>query len=125
MTYTAEQIRNMPAGPELDRAAAEIIMGWGVHHRNTSLYCVAGQESDALRESMGFIDNWRPSTHIKDAWRLVDVKDFYISGIGNYYSVRIYRADYAVKRIPPVEGNGSTAPLAITRAAILAKMGES
>ena len=55
---------------ELNAAVATKVMGWRVHHRNTAHY-VAAKDYNWLESKVeAWIDEWRPSTSIADAWRM-------------------------------------------------------
>ena len=116
-------IDTMPAGPELDRLVAEKVMGW-------RLECFA----NASRTPMAYSDknakimasaDWSPSTNIAHAWGVVEHLERMGGLISNMYS---QGGCWSVGIEPMPESNlhpcyraiGSTAPLAICRAAIKA-----
>ena len=66
---TAEQIREMPAGAEMDRLVAEYVMGWLPHCRNTVCYVNAADVNKVMeRDSHHHVSDWKPSANIAHAW---------------------------------------------------------
>jgi hypothetical protein len=77
---TEADIREMPAGPEMDALVAELVMGWRPYE-NGRQYCDLSCGLPADRDVDDFIhyscsyeipDDWSPSTDIAAAWLVID-----------------------------------------------------
>ncbi len=98
---TCDEIRALPAGPELDRLVAERVMGW--------------------EGRVGFT----PSRDIAFAWQVVD----YLTQVRQWSDFHVEYSCGGSPNDPPgwlayfpgaTDATGETAPLAICRAALLA-----
>ncbi len=99
--YNGSQIRAMPAGAELDRIAAEVVMQWRL--------------KTAMR------GKFSPSTNIAEAWDLVErITDPAMPG---YDGMAAARFSYWWDGARLWADHASGAALDITRAAILARTG--
>lgn len=120
MTY--DQIRTMPAGPELDRIAAEKVMGW----RQAPDYLSAWDNGTRTVHKNG----WDPSTNVAHAWDLIEhhIGSVIITKTDAMVSAVFVEVDKGESITDPwprrFEASAETAALAITRAAILVKMEE-
>jgi hypothetical protein len=137
---TEAEIREMPAGPEMDALVAELVMGWRPYE-NGRQYCDLSCGLPADRDVDDFIhyscsyeipDDWSPSTDIAAAWLVVEKitarnPPFHESPewglelrqIGDGWGVRLYGS-----HVPMLEAEADTAPLAICRAALLTTVEE-
>lgn len=119
MTYTREQILNMPVGYELDRLiASQIVL------KNTVLDApVQFSDSDWFRyhHDLGL---FRYSTEIRDAW--VVVEKLSQGRTNNSFFLELhYERYYARFGTVPRDEMYKTVPEAICKAALLASLGES
>jgi hypothetical protein len=122
---TRDEILNMPAGREMDALIAEKVMGWVWAHSPEpyiSGWYKKGSGGD-------FTQSFEPSTDISAAWEVVDKMDEKFSFIlecNNPPSTIEYKwfCELYAKCEPYIdyEVYSSTAPLAICRAALLAKL---
>ena len=120
MTHTElAELATTPDGlRQIDAMAAERVMGWVVHHRNTALYYPADYNISTKPASA--ISEWRPTTSIADAWQLVEkmrADDYDVQVTARRWTTTCYIERY--ESIAAVITNES-APLAITIAALLA-----
>jgi len=111
--------RNMPAGQELDRLVVEEVMGW-------SKYIEECDNGWILSGPM-YLGKWSPSTDISQAWRVIDK----ITGIAEGYmfpvielSDKVYAGliHYREQIILDELIVADSAPLAICRGALIAKL---
>ena len=126
-----DEILNMPAGREMDTLVAEKIMGW--ERGNISALPQGDIPVWHTGEGKGWKThqsiNWSPSTVINSAWEVVEkilekpcsinVQTEFHSD-GNHSSCFIHPYPRGTTNL--IMGHGSTAPLAICRAALLAVM---
>jgi hypothetical protein len=124
-------VDELPAGPELDRLVAEMVMGWqwGKNRIDAGMdafgdWREAHEVEGPIRNPGGyFVRHWSPSTDIAHAWEVVER----MSELGNplrHLSDGRSRIGYFFARFgDSTEGNwpAETAPLAICRAAIVAQ----
>lgn len=129
-----EQIDTMGAGRETDALIAVRVMKWLPHRRHSACYVNAAEVNSAGEKFViqEFIDEWRPSQNIADAWRVVEK----LSESGwNYIQVDrddgLWGADFAKLEFTEYGANGTvkahstasdSAPLAICRAALKAAL---
>lgn len=123
---TPDQIRAMPAGPELDQLAAIVVLG----HKPSCVGIINGvcriDESGDDDPGCSFSRKFVATTegNIAHAWELVEVLQGFVRIMrpmgGREWEVIIATRD----RNAWDEAAAESVPLAITRAAILAKMGE-
>lgn len=57
---------------ELVRAAAERVMGWRVHFRNTAFWVKADEERGIMKTVEACVSKWNPLTSDADAFMLCD-----------------------------------------------------
>lgn len=128
---TTAEIRTAPAGPELDRIAADVVMGWvnGVRHGESVTAYPNGRlvATSAVTAGGDRID-FAPSREITHAWELVEL----ITNPMNGLYVVDGDLSFPAATVFMHWWNGAnlwadTAPdasLCITRAAIICAMGE-
>jgi len=105
-----DEIMAMEAGRELDALGAENVMGW----ERAVIRKYAGESWKTGDELMAGVEYWHPSTDIAAAWEVVDkFTDVDIEKAGNNYRVTI--SAFA-------QVDAYCAPLAISKAALLAVM---
>jgi len=114
MTHTPDQIRAMPAGSELDDHAAALVMGWQVTGWTEK------------RRRYDYRDEvFEPSVNIAHAWELVElVMDPAFEYPRNFMIPPYTLFSYWFQHANLWSHSATEAAEAITRAAILAKMGE-
>lgn len=118
----------------MDALIAERVMKWLPHRRHSACYVSAAEANLAGERFViqEFIDKWRPSQNIADAWRVIEK----LSGSGwNYIQVDrddgLWGADFAKLEFTEYGTNVAvkahstakdSAPLAICRAALRAAL---
>lgn len=135
---TAEQIRDMPAGAEMDRLVAEHVMGWTAQdlceskeEKEAGLSCYTWDGSAHFVDGM---DAFRPSTNIAHAWEVIarmqelsfePETGRHRGGFMLNAPDEKYGRDWSARfKCYHDESYGVTAPLAICRAALLSIAGE-
>lgn len=113
------KVKNMPAGPEMDRLVAEKVMGW-THGQTGADYCgwqgaksYPGERYN--RKNDAHYGIWNPSKEIAHAWEVLERMDTMTLRKlpGGSYACAYLRDDILY------HGLGDTAPLAICRAALI------
>lgn len=120
MTYTREQILNMPAGRELDALVAEEVMGW---KRRVDFDLV--EDTDVLARYEPFsmeVREFHPSSDISAAWEVLN----HLIKLGAEVNVGFYK-EWVCSIDYPIGCNwrevATTASEAICKASLLAVMG--
>ena len=133
---TRDEILNMPAGPALNALIATEVMGWDIHPVSPDPYeRELAWYSDDGNFQCGD-EHWKPSENIADAWQVVEkMRENNIVSINNGWVnedleiqddvlCSIWPIDFDAgefeKLGEPVEIHHKSAPLAISRAALLA-----
>lgn len=112
----------LPAGPELDAAIAEQVMGWTKSKEFWGFHRGYGRPSLPIWEPKCRCEDWTPSTDIAAAWAVVER----VNALG--FTVKVMRENCAGVRYDCttdtplgdlcVNVTADTAPLAICRAAL-------
>ena len=109
----------MPAGPEMDRAVAEKVMGWHWDDAEDA-WCLGERIMFGIRANRwGLLDHWSPSSNTTHAFAVVDhcrAKDWQVTMQWDKVD-RVWRT--WVNGGLPIE-NTDKAALAISRAALKA-----
>lgn len=125
---TEDEIRNLPAGDEMDARVAEDVMGW--HRNENGGYPCWNDAEGRFQCGIPHTDweddedfhllRWHPSESILWAWEVVEKLErdnlcMTILNDGSCWSVFIYNEH----KVTMAYANADTAPLAICRAALL------
>lgn len=125
-----KRIKGMQAGVELDSLIAERVMGWKASLSKTDWWEEVNPNTHSYR---GLIRDFRPSTDLNIAWKLIEDKrdDYHHINVGWIDSLSMYSAGFTkVIRTHDERGfktvetsvKGETAPLAICRAVLIIEL---
>lgn len=130
MELTHEMVERMEAGAEIDALVAELVMGW---HREEGV-CLPPRQNrnthsgtgwcDATGQTIADANKWSPSTDIAAAWEAVEkMKDTPLRTVHIEWHGSCWRVNFGIHSTEWNWRNNAqdlSAPLAISRAAILA-----
>jgi hypothetical protein len=125
MAITHEEILNMPAGKEMDVLMIAVLRGElidkAIHFNSSMGIRYAIQDDGVWKFEPGVAWLWSPSTEILAAWEIV--RRFYSMRLDKYSNGdewRCYLVTEKDGKNHDATGIADTAPLAISRAALLA-----
>jgi hypothetical protein len=130
---TREEVKAMPAGPEVDRLAAQLVLRWDVEFRDPRARGGRVHYYDPTDNVARLPEQWRPSENVFDAFVLLTHLPPAKYGLDRWYwelaktpmdyRCSLWRADGDEWRLPDggpsAEGRADTLPLAVCRAALM------